>query len=209
MSRKQLTSKQLAFLEFLAEHVRKTRVWPTYREIVEIFGYRSPNSVTQNLQALERKGYLVKDENGYRLVGQHGPVGGLPVHGTITNGDFEASLTAEEVTFRDLFPGLADVQAIRLEVPVRGLDVDAGDYLLVENKAGNAHMAVVMVDGEAAVGRVTSQNGTVRVHYPDGTSVSLDDSRPVRILGRYAGHVNKSGLYRSPRESYSLSSVAG
>src|SRR5690554_5610360 len=108
MSRKQLTSKQHSFLQFLAEHVRKKKVWPTYREIVDHFGYRSPNSVTQNLQALAKKGYLVRDQNGYRLLGQRSGLagGGFPVQGAVENGAYEVSLSVDEVTLKDLFPEL-------------------------------------------------------------------------------------------------------
>jgi repressor LexA len=200
MSRKQLTVKQLAFLEYLAEHVRRTRVWPTYREIVEQFGYRSPNSVTQNLQALEKKGYLVRDENGYRLIGDRSPLpGGFPVQGRIADGDFQVSLSAEEVTLRDLFPGLSDVYAIRLEQGVRGIDVDAGDYLLVGDGMRDGEMAVALLDGEAAVCHVTQADGITQLRFPDGSSRSISDGGAVRFLGRYAGHINRSGLYRSPK----------
>lgn len=68
MSRRHLTSKQHAFLEFLRDHIETRKIWPTYREIVDHFDYRSPNSVTQNLQALSRKGFLQRDRNGYQLV---------------------------------------------------------------------------------------------------------------------------------------------
>ena len=68
MSRRQLTQKQHSFLEYLREHVETHKVWPTYREIADHFAYRSPNSVTQNLQALSRKGFLQRDRNGYALV---------------------------------------------------------------------------------------------------------------------------------------------
>ena len=67
MSRRHLTHKQNEFLKFLQQYVREKEVWPTYREAVEHFGYRSPNSVTQNLRALLKKGYLERDQQGYRL----------------------------------------------------------------------------------------------------------------------------------------------
>ena len=58
MSRRQLTSKQHAFLQYVRSYIRDNDVWPTYREIVDFFDFRSPNSVTQNLQALHKKGFL-------------------------------------------------------------------------------------------------------------------------------------------------------
>ena len=65
MSRKHLTSKQHSFLQYLKDYVKENGVWPTYRELVDEFGYRSPNSVTQNLQALFKKGYLEKERRGW------------------------------------------------------------------------------------------------------------------------------------------------
>ena len=67
MSRKHLTSKQHSFLKYLKDYVKDNGVWPTYRELVDEFGYRSPNSVTQNLQALFKKGFLTRDDEGYQL----------------------------------------------------------------------------------------------------------------------------------------------
>lgn len=200
MSRKQLTAKQHEFLEFLAKYVRRNRVWPTYREIVDRFGYRSPNSVTQNLQALEKKGYLARDENGYRLAGEKaGLPRGLPVHGEITGGDFELAVDMEEVTLRDLFPTLANVYAVRLQQNINGIDAEAGDYVLVDSTAGEGEASVVMIEGEAAVCHVTSLDGTRQIHFTDGTSRTVRADDPaIKVIGRYAGHINRSGLYRSP-----------
>jgi repressor LexA len=74
MTRRQLTPKQTAFFRYVQTFVdRNGGAWPTYRELVDYFGYRSPNSVTQNLQALVRKGVLERDGEGYRIPGQAQP----------------------------------------------------------------------------------------------------------------------------------------
>jgi hypothetical protein len=57
-----ITKKQYKMLEFIVESS-----FPTYIEIQEKFGYKSPNSVTQNLKALVKKGYLHYDDEGYSL----------------------------------------------------------------------------------------------------------------------------------------------
>ena len=51
MARRGLTQKQASFLDYLKDYVNEEGDWPTYREISDAFGFRSPNSVTQNLQA--------------------------------------------------------------------------------------------------------------------------------------------------------------
>ncbi len=203
MSRKQLTSKQHSFLQFLAEHVRKQKVWPTYREIVDYFGYRSPNSVTQNLQALAKKGYLTRDQNGYRLVGQRAGIhsGGFPVQGTVEDGTFEISLSVDEITLKDLFPELDKTFAVRLtDQTARGINVDGGGYLLLqEAEVGDGEMAAVLYGGSLDVCRVYRTEGKFRLLHHDGTETSVSDGhKEFQLLGRYAGHINQSGLFRSP-----------
>ncbi len=202
MSRKQLTSKQHAFLEFLAEHVRRQKVWPTYRQMVDHFGYRSPNSVTQNLQALAKKGYLTRDGSGYRLLGQRKglPGGSFSVQGTIAEGAFETALSIEEVTLRDLFPALGGTFAVRVEQGVRGVDVGAGEHVLLHDRElQNGDMALVLHEGEAALCRVLLTNGTLHLQHTDGEEVYVrEETEDLRLLGPYAGHINRHGLRLVP-----------
>jgi repressor LexA len=81
MSRKKLTAKQHSFLQYIVESLHENGVWPTYRELVDHFDFRSPNSVTQNLQALHKKGYLRRDDSGYHLVLPEQKAPGIPVRG--------------------------------------------------------------------------------------------------------------------------------
>lgn len=209
MSRKQLTAKQHAFLEYLAEHVRRHKVWPTYRELVQHFGYRSPNSVTQNLQALAKKGYLTRDNGGYRLVGQRNglPGGGFPVQGEIAGGTYTPALSIEEVTLRDLFPELEGAYALRMGQPVRGVeDVGAGDYLLVEetDDVPKGTFVVALVRGEAVVARYFEDGNVRRLAFQDGTQAYFAADDPsLRVLGRYMGYLNRKGLRRVPERGES------
>jgi repressor LexA len=203
MSRKQLTSKQHTFLQFLAEHVRRQKVWPTYREIVDHFGYRSPNSVTQNLQALAKKGYLTRDQNGYRLIGQRAGIqsGGFPIQGTVEDGTFEVSLSIDEITLKDLFPELDRTFAVRLaDQDTQGINVDGDGYLLLQDAdIDDGEMAAVLYDGSLAIGRVFRDADRLRLLHDDGTETALDtNEEDVQFLGRYAGHINQRGLFRSP-----------
>lgn len=67
MNLKQPTKKQNDVLEFIKAHKRVNGTLPTYSEIMMHFGFKSPNSVTQNLSALQEKGLLLKDGDGYLL----------------------------------------------------------------------------------------------------------------------------------------------
>jgi SOS-response transcriptional repressor LexA len=54
---------QHAVLSFVASHMQSVQCPPTRREIAEHFSFPSENSATQALDALERKGYIVKRSN--------------------------------------------------------------------------------------------------------------------------------------------------
>ena len=58
------TRKQVSFYDYICKHKSDNGIWPTYREIQSAMGYKSPHSVTQNIQSLIKKGWLGKEDNG-------------------------------------------------------------------------------------------------------------------------------------------------
>ena len=184
MSRRPLTSKQHAFLEFLQGHIGDHHVWPTYREIVDHFEYRSPNSVTQNLQALSRKGFLERDRNGYRLVDTSGRDGTIAVRGTLRAGGVAPDETAERLSLAALFSDLAGLHALRLDVAVGLSDLDEAQYVLVEEGA--------VAEGDTAV---VLDRDTVRLARV-GAGGDLDAAAGAVVVGRYAGHAGAYGIVR-------------
>ena len=57
-----LTHRQRQALDFISECLSERGYPPTLREIGEHMGIRSTNGVNDHLKALERKGYLVREE---------------------------------------------------------------------------------------------------------------------------------------------------
>jgi repressor LexA len=212
MSRRHLTAKQHAFFTYLRPHIHETGVWPTYREIVDHFGYRSPNSVTQNLQALCKKGYLIREnDGGYRLAQDKAafPVpSGIPIRGIITAGMLQEAVEANlgTITLQSLFPRIDRVFAIRVAgQSMRGVGIDDGDYvLLMDDDIPNGGIGAVLYNGETSLKHI--------YHDPDGglrlepaneeyTSIRIqpDVFEEIRIIGRYVGHINQSGIYKRAR----------
>jgi repressor LexA len=201
MSRRPLTSKQNDFLTFLVSHVRERQVWPTYREIVDRFGYRSPNSVTQNLQALTKKGFLERDHaGGYRIV--HRPGGllaeGIPIEGSITDGTLAEEPGGEALTLAALFDDLDNLRAFRLESEARtGLLADA-DYVIVDTPSvREGDRAAVLVDGNVEVRRVSGRGSAMRLLPLEGVGDALTTEDGPILLGRYAGCAGSFGLLRA------------
>src|SRR5215468_7302327 len=58
----QLTDRQRAVLDFISRSIEKRGYPPTLREIGEHMGIRSTNGVNDHLKALERKGYLTRED---------------------------------------------------------------------------------------------------------------------------------------------------
>ena len=191
MSRRQLTQKQHAFLAFLQDHVERRKVWPTYREIVDHFGYRSPNSVTQNLQALARKGFLHRSRDGYSLVDRGGAGGGIRVRGTFLRGRVEPG--AEWLSLDAIVGETTGLHAIRLhEEAGRTSEFGEAHYVLVSEDEARPGGVVLVTDGDRlAVGRVGA----------DGGVACDDETEACEVLGSYVGHAGPYGLVRHRPEA--------
>lgn len=206
MSRKKLTAKQHAFLQFLVQHVRETNVWPTYSEISDHFGYRSPNSVTQNLQALHKKGHLTRDSEGYHLTDDLMPAEerGIPVRGIISAGALQEAIEADlgSITLGTLFPNLHRIFAIRVKgESMKGASIHDGDYVLLTDDAiPEGGIGAVLYDGETSLKRVYRDDDSLRLEPAndayDDIHIVPDVFEEVRILGRYVGHVSDDGIFK-------------
>jgi repressor LexA len=196
-------------LKYLKDYVKDHGVWPTYRELVDEFGYRSPNSVTQNLQALFKKGYLVKDDDGYQLAimianGLQPQLAGIPIRGIITAGLLQEAVEANlgTITLEMLFPNLDRLYAIRVSgQSMIGADINDGDYvLLIDDDIPNGGIGAVLYNGETSLKRIYQERDGLRLEpandeYPD-VYIKPDVFEEVKILGRYVGHVNRNGIYK-------------
>src|SRR5262249_26113771 len=60
--RDELTDRQKQVLSFISESIRHRGYPPTLREIGEKMGIRSTNGVNDHLKALEKKGYLARED---------------------------------------------------------------------------------------------------------------------------------------------------
>lgn len=206
MSRR-LTSKQRAFFEFLRRYSRETGGWPTYRELIDEFDYRSPNSVTQNLEALLKKGYLDRDDDGYRFAelaeGAERPRG-IPIRGIISAGRLQEAVEEQlgTITLDMLFPDLDRIFAIRVSGDsMQGVEIFDGDYvLLLDDDIPNGGIGAILYNGETSLKKVYYDQSGLRLE-PANEEYSDIHIRPdvfeeVRVLGRYVGHVNRKGIYK-------------
>ncbi len=74
--RSALTDRQQQVLDFIASSILERGYPPTLREIGERLGIRSTNGVNDHLKALEKKGYLAREDLKSRALRPIGPTGG-------------------------------------------------------------------------------------------------------------------------------------
>ena len=187
---KELTKRQAAVLDFITDHIADTGFPPTIREIGDHLGISSTNGVNDHLKALERKGYLEREDAKSRAIKplfnpDRSPfdpytqtddtdlfedVHSIPIVGRIAAG---APITAienveEKVSMGESLLGRpSDVFGLVVKGDSMIDDgIFDGDYIFVKKQetARNNEIVAAMVDGEATVKRFfREKNGAIRL----------------------------------------------
>ncbi len=213
MDNAHLTRKQQEFFSFIVDYKKDYDVWPTYREIAEHFDYRSPNSVTQNIQALLKKGYLVKkNDEEYELPSDKKSMladdvesEGIPIRGLIAAGYLQEAVEADlgSITMSTLFPNLDKLFALRVSgFSMKDANIYDGDFvLLMDTKLQSGEIGAVLYNGETTLKKIFWDDNGLRLEAAneeyDDIIVAPDVFEEVRIIGKYIGHVNRQGFQRA------------
>ena len=205
-----LTPRQRRVLETIRDSVERRGYPPSMREIGEAAGLASPSSVSHQLAALERKGFLRRDPHRPRAIevvapdapatvvepqvdetgsGDQRPAPSyVPVVGRIAAG---GPILAEEAV-EDVFPLprqlVGEGQLFLLKV-VGDSMIDAaicdGDWVVVRQQqvAENGDVVAAMLDGEATVKTFKRRDGHVWLlpHNPAFAPIPGDHAT---VLGR-------------------------
>ncbi len=165
------TERQQEILDFIREQQDLRGMTPTTAEIMERFGFASPNAVTSHLQALERKGALRREPNkarGLVLADSYRDraMVEIPIYGTIP-----AGLPADERQQADGCISV-DVETLRLPKGARvfalkvrgesmiGAGILSGDVVMLEfREPRNGEVVAALIDGETTLKRYVVQRG--------------------------------------------------
>ncbi|UJW36280.1 transcriptional repressor LexA [Saccharothrix sp. AJ9571] len=174
-----LTVRQSQVLEVIRAWVERFGYPPSVREIGEAVGLNSTSSVSHQLRALQRKGYLRRDANRPRAVGvlaadaepgspieQMPKPAYVPLVGRIAAG---GPVLAEQ-SVEDVYPLPKDIvgegDVFLLSVTGDSM-IDAaitdGDWVVVRQQptANNGEIVAAMIDGEATVKTFKHKDGHV------------------------------------------------
>jgi repressor LexA len=193
MEKLPLTIRQKEILEYLATFTRDIGYPPTVREVCRATGLRSPRSVSQHLQALERKGYIHRGKDKSRAirflhrpdclgpaVGEH--VVSLPLRGRVAAGPAAPGVDAPGATYfvdRALFAG-PDQFLMRVEGDcMADAHIVGGDFIVVSPDPAVKH-------GDVVVARIGAEVSVKRYERRGDEAFLVSQVGPMRIDGQGA-----------------------
>jgi repressor LexA len=208
-----LTDRQREILDFISQSIRERGYPPTLREIGLHFGIKSTNGVNDHLRALEKKGYLQREDlksRALRPVGARGPMRApsreedmidVPLVGRVAAG---APLLAVEniedtVKVDRFFIGQTrEVFALRVKGDSMIEDgIHDGDYLFVRKTATarEGEIVVALIEDEATCKRYYPEGDRIRFQPGNKTMAPIyvhkSQFRSTMILGQVVGVYRK------------------
>jgi repressor LexA len=204
--RDQLTDRQKEILAFINRSIGERGYPPTLREIGRQFGIKSTNGVNDHLRALEKKGYLQREDmksRALRPVDTVGQTVEIPVLGRVAAGQPLLAVRNYEDTVRvdRFFLGQSrEVFALRVKGDsMIEAGIFDGDYVFVRKQiqAGAGDIVVAMIEDEATVKRYYPEGDTIRFEPANqnlrAIVVRKRDWKSVNLLGVVIGIYRKMG----------------
>ena len=204
--RQPLTARQREALDFITYCLDERGYPPTLREIGEHMGIRSTNGVNDHLKALERKGYLVREElksRALRPIDMDDAKVSIPILGNVAAGQpiMAQEQVTDRVTIDRFFIGkMPSAEVFGLVIKGESMIDDGiydGDYIFVrkQSTAENGEVVVVMIEGEATCKRIYHEVDRVRLQPANDTMspiyVHRSEFRSIDILGKVVGVYRK------------------
>ena len=216
----QLTQRQQQILDFISSSIDDRGYPPTLREIGVHFGIRSTNGVNDHLKALEKKGYLRREDLKSRAMrpikiaskknGAKSAISVLdlsqdfcdvPIMGRVAAGEPILAVENVEDTIKvDRFLIGNHREVFGLRVVGDSMIEDGifdGDYIFVKKTptANRGDIVVAMIDEEATVKRYYPERDRIRFEPANcnmsAIIVNKSDFRSVDLIGTVVGVYRK------------------
>ena len=213
MEKLPLTSRQREILDYMVSFTQELGYPPTVREICKATGLRSPRSVSQHLQSLERKGYIARGRDKSRAIRfLHQPVSpagvgaavpvnviSLPLMGKTAVGHPTTASEGCEVSYsmdRNLFDGgHTFVMRVEGDCPM-GAHIMEGDLVVVDPdvEASDGDVVVAAIGDRTAIKRYQIHDGAAVLSSGNGGAdrirLAMHPSG-VRVVGKVVGLIRK------------------
>jgi len=211
-----LTKRQEQTLDFIRSSIRDRGYPPTLREIGEHMGIRSTNGVNDHLRALERKGYLRREDmksRALRVVGEQETAASFSPGSSSTSSDDDTvevqvlgrvaaglPVFAEENVIdsvrvdRMLVKGSHDVFGLRVQGDsMIEAGILSGDYIFVRKQttADRGDIVVALIGDDATVKYYFPERDYVRFQPANAQMapilVRASDFKSTMLLGKVVG----------------------
>ena len=216
-AREPLTDRQMEVLKYIRESISSKGYPPTLREIGEFLGIKSTNGVNDHLKALEKKGYLAREDLKSRALRPiDWPVGDrdddsepvlprgviepsgdwidVPIVGRVAAGaPLLAVENVEDSVKVDRFFLGSNREVFALKVKGDSMIEDGihdGDFIFVKKQmsASRGDIVVAMIEDEA----------TVKRYFPEGDTIRFQPAnsrmKPIIVQKRDFKSVNLIGI---------------
>lgn len=203
-----LTPKQQQIFDFIRGYIEENGYPPAIRDIGVAFDIVSPNGVMCHLRALQKKGYIHRDEKSQtknrggraRAITIPGVSAGgfsLPLLGNVAAGTaIEAIEQNERLEMKDLF-GADNLYVLK----VRGTSmiesqIADGDYVVIkkQEQADNGEKVVAMIDQAMTLKKFYNKRGQIRLEPCNSTMdpIIVDPAeKTVTVLGILVGVIRR------------------
>lgn len=206
-----LTKRQAQTLDYIRQSIVERGYPPTLREIGEYMGIRSTNGVNDHLRALERKGYLRREDMKSRALRVVDDIGRSPAGTKAANDDLldirivgrvaaGLPLLAEENVIdtvridRMMVPGGREIFGLRVAGDsMVEAGILNGDYIFVKKQptADRGNIVVALIGDEATVKYYYPERDYVRFQPANAQMapilVRATDFKPTMLLGVVVG----------------------
>ena len=186
-----LTTRQRRVLEVIRNSVDRRGYPPSLREIGDAVGLASPSSVSHQLSALERKGYLRKDPNRPRAIEVLSPDNASDARGYRQAHDDETGSGDSHPT-----PAYVPVLGrIAAGVPIMAEEVVDDVFALPRQIVGEGELFLLKVVGDSMIEAAICDGDWVVVRQQptadngDIVAAMLDNEATVKTFKRKDGHV--------------------
>ncbi len=209
-----LTQRQHQTLEFIRKSIEERGYPPTLREIGEYMGIRSTNGVNDHLRALERKGYLTREDmksRALKLVEDSAPASPRTLPTSREDGDVvEVAVLGRVAAGLPLYAEENVIDTVRVDrMLVRGgkeifglritgdsmieAGILNGDYIFVRKQASadRGDIVVALIGDEATVKYYFPERDYVRFQPANSQMapilVRATDFKATMLLGKVVG----------------------
>jgi repressor LexA len=197
-SQKELTQRQRQVLQFITSFSDSNGYPPSQREIAGHLNVSGTLPVMKHLTALERKGYIRREDNvnrGITLKVTTGSHTSLPIVGTVRAGQLSTAIEDIQGYFSVDQMAVKGNDCFFLKVSGDSMinaGILEGDLALVRPQltADNKDTVVAMVDGEATVKWFYREDGHIRLQpaNPDMYPILIHpEDGELRIVGKVIG----------------------